>query len=356
MIVSPKDIARRIQNLYLPPSRKTSWSFGDFTGRCPARYFSYGRWALFEALNTAGIVKDDKVLLPAFICRDLLSAINTIGAIPSYYDVDKHMQLADDPDSLTPAKAILAVNYFGFSQEISPFRQYCRKADAVLIEDNAHGFLSRDDEGQALGTRGDIGIFSLRKTLMLPNGAAMVVNADKKNYTIRPQIKPEKKMASISFAAKRFLKNAPLLTSLSTIRLLTDLARTARKITSGYWIAPSAPDAEFNLPGNAAPCAELQYSLDHLDAEQEISRRRDLYSLLDSIMRQNGFEPLFATMSAHVVPYAYPFYASGTEIDRAKKVLSKINLECFPWPELPDNLALEAPAHYRSVWMIPFIW
>ncbi|HAJ26438.1 MAG TPA: hypothetical protein DCG53_04205 [Syntrophus sp. (in: bacteria)] len=356
MYRSAKDIAGRIHDLYFPASHKVSWSFDGFIGWRPVRYFSYGRWALFEALQIAGIGKNDKILLPAFICRDILSAINTIGAIPVYYQVDKHMQLADAPDSLIPAKAILMVNYFGFPQELSSFQHYCRKTGAVLIEDNAHGFLSRDKEGQALGTRGDLGIFSLRKTLTLPNGAAMVINIPDKGYMIKRQIEPEQKRVSASFAAKRFLQNTRQLVNLRTIRIMTSAIRTVRKMTTGHGIAPSAPDVEFKLPGNAAPCMKLQYSLDHLDVEQEITRRRELYRLLDAVMRQNGFEPVFATLSAQVVPYAYPFFVSENQIDRAKKVLSMINLECFSWPELPEDVVPIAPDWFRNIRIISFSW
>jgi hypothetical protein len=191
---------------------------------------------------------------------------------------------------------------------------------------------------------------------MLLNGAAMVVNAYDKSYTIKPQIEIKQAGISISFAMKRFLKKSPWLINLRMIRHLTSLIRTVRKFTSGHWIAPSAPDAEFRLPVNAAPCIELQDSLDRLDAEQEISRRRELYRLLDSVMRQNGFEPVFAFLPKNVVPYPYPFYASGHCIDKAKEVLNKLNLECFLWPELPDNITPEAPVEYKSVWMVPFSW
>lgn len=351
-----KAIARRVNQLCFPKYSDAGWSFDDFIGRRPVRYFGYGRWALFEALRVIGCAKGDSVLLPAFICRDLLSAVNTTGASPVYYDVDRQLQLSASPDALPSAKAVLAVNYFGFPQSLEPFQRYAARTGAVIIEDNAHGFLSRDEEGQALGTRGDIGIFSLRKTLMLPNGAAMVVNAHDKSYTIKPQIEFKQAGLSISFATKHFLKNSPWRINLRMIRYLISFIRTVRKIKSGHWIAPSAPDAEFRLPKSAAPCMKLQYFLDHLDADQEISRRRELYRLLDSGMKQTGVEPVFASLPEHVVPYAYPFYASDNRIGRAKEVLKKLELECFSWPELPDNLAPEAPDEYKSVWMIPFLW
>lgn len=191
---------------------------------------------------------------------------------------------------------------------------------------------------------------------MLPNGAAMVVNAPDKGYTIKPQIEPVQGGGSVSFAAKRFLKNKPGLIDFRAIRFLTSITRTVRKITTGHRIAPSRPDAESHLPESAAPCKELMHFLDHLDAEREIFRRRELYQLLDSIMKQTGIKPIFATLPEHVVPYAYPFYASGQQTRKAKEVLNKFNLECVPWPELPDAVAPEAFAEYKSVWMIPFLW
>lgn len=348
--------AERIGHLYFPTGGSGDWSFDAFVNHRPVRYFSYGRHALYEALRVIGCAKGDSVLLPAFICRDLLSAVNTAGASPVYYDVDRQLQLVESPDALPLAKAILAVNYFGFPQRLGPFQRYAARTGAVIIEDNAHGFLSRDEEGQALGTRGDIGIFSLRKTLMLPNGAAMVVNTLDKGYTIKPQIEIKQAGISISFATKRFLKKSPWLINLRMIRYLTSIIRTARRITSGNRIAPSAPDAEFRLPKNAAPCIELQYFLGHLNAEQEISRRRELYRLLDSVMRQNGFEPVFASLPEHVVPYAYPFYASDNQIGRAKGVLKKLDLEWFSWPELPEDVIPTAPDWFKNIRIIGFSW
>ncbi|MCX5816442.1 MAG: DegT/DnrJ/EryC1/StrS family aminotransferase [Proteobacteria bacterium] len=348
--------AERISHLCFPTENSGDWSFDAFVNHRSVRYFSYGRHALYEALRVIGCAKGDSVLLPAFICRELLSAINTIGAVPVYYHVDKDLQLAELPDALPFAKTILAVNYFGFPQSLEPFQRYAARTEAVIIEDNAHGFLSRDEEGQALGTRGDIGIFSLRKTLMLPNGAAMVINAHDKSYTIKPQIVPSAAGISISFRVKRLIHKSQRFIDLRMIRFLTSIIRTARKITSGNRIAPSAPDAEFRLPGNAAPCIELQYFLDHLDAEQEISRRCELYRLLDSVMRRNGFEPVFASLPEHVVPYAYPFYTSGNQIDEVKEVLEKLDLECFSWPELPEDVIPTAPNWFKNIRIIGFSW
>jgi len=303
-----------------------------------------------------GCTNGDKILLPAFICRDLLSAINTAGFIPVYYDVNRNLQLADPPDLLPPAKAVLVVNYFGFPQNLDPFHQYCKRTGAVMIEDNAHGFLSRDEKGHALGTRGEIGIFSIRKTIALPNGAAMVINVPDRRYQLNPQKITSRAGGSISFTMKRILRKLQPFIDLRMIRLFVSIIRAARKIRTGHEILPSAPDAEFRLPENAVPCEALLSSLAHLDENHEVSRRRELYFILDSIIKRIGYEPVFPSLPDNVVPYAYPFYSSENKIGIARKTLKKIKLDCFPWPELPDAVNPKAPEQYKSIWMVGFLW
>ena len=356
MSVHLKVIARRINQLYFPTDGDTNWSFDVFISHHPVRYFSYGRHALFEALQMIGCTNGDKMLLPAFICRDLLSAINTTGAIPVYYDVDRNLQLAEPPDLLPPAKAILAVNYFGFPQNLDPYHRYCRRTGAVMIEDNAHGFLSRDEKGQALGTRGEIGIFSIRKTLSLSNGAAMVINAPDKCYRLNPQKIPSRRAGSLPFMMKRILGKLQPSIDLKILRLFISITRAARKIVTGYEMSPSAPYAEFRLPKDAVPSKAFLSSLAHLDGNHEVSRRRELYLILDSIIRRKGYEPVFPSLPDSVAPYAYPFYSSENKIGIAKETLKKINLDCFPWPELPDELRQSSFEYYKKVWMVNFLW
>ena len=165
-----------LASVYAPPADRSGWRLEQLAGDAPVRYFAYGRHALAAALQAAGTGAGDRVLLPAFICREVLSAVHAVGARPAYYAVDRALGLAEAAAALPPARAIVAVDYFGFAQDLTPFAAYCARSGAVLIEDNAHGLFSRDDAGRMLGTRGDLGLFSIRKTLAAPDGAALVFN------------------------------------------------------------------------------------------------------------------------------------------------------------------------------------
>lgn len=345
-----------VEQVYSPLRKNTGWSLDNFLGQGKVRYFSYGRHALREGLIAIGIQKGDAVLIPAFICRDLLAAINSLGACPMFYMVGKDLGMAEHPDGLPNARAILAVNFFGFPQNLAPFKAYCSRTGAVLIEDNAHGLLSRDETGQPLGTRGDLGIFSLRKTVALPNGAALFLNSALAGIELSPQGPFSQQSFPWSFRVKQLLRKLSPVMGWRGTRLFTSLGRRLRKIRTGHEIAPSPPDAEFRMPGNALPCKELIGTLASVDAEGEACRRRELYLALEEPIKDAGGEPVFTQLPLHVVPYVFPFYASEEQASAVKKFLGKLGLECHPWPELPDAVMPQAPGYYKKVWMVNFIW
>ncbi len=347
---------KRIQQIYLPPQGDKQWRLEDLIGHDNIRYFSFGRHALVEGLIIAGVKKDDRVLLPGFICRDVLSAVNSIGALPSYYAVDKEFKICTSLDDLPHAKVILAVNYFGFAQNLSPFREYCNRTGAILIEDNAHGLFSQDEDGRFLGTRGDIGIFSFRKTIPIPDGAALVINNPDIAYKLKPQIQFNGKYEPASFKVKQWLRRLVPLIGTTSIQSIISCIRFFRKLRTGYEIYPSTPDAEYILPVRVAPCANLFSYLSSVDIVEEKIRRRELYVWVDTLLKHLDCEPVFKTFPDHVVPYSYPFYMKPSKISKIKAILKKQSLQCFQWPDLPEAMKPVSPEHYKNMWNVQFLW
>ena len=84
------------------------------------------------------------------------------------------------------------VNFFGFPQDIDVYRKFAKKSNSILIEDNAHGLFSKDKKYELLGTRGDVGILSVRKSVTLPNTGMLLINNKKiKNIKDSPKYKRE---------------------------------------------------------------------------------------------------------------------------------------------------------------------
>ena len=139
-------------------------------------------------------------------------------------------------------------------------------------------------------------------------------------------------------------------------RTATSLARLIRRLRTGHAIPPSAPQSETELPAGEAPHAILLEIMRNTDVTNEIMRRRELYRLLPALLDPLRYPPVFPSLPEGTAPYGYPFRADDANAKAARKVLARHGLECLQWPALPDAIAATAPAHYRSVWMVSFLW
>ncbi|APJ04597.1 DegT/DnrJ/EryC1/StrS family aminotransferase [Silvanigrella aquatica] len=319
-------------------------------------YYAYCRHALKNALLILNIKAGDTVLLPAFICKDILSSIHSMSAIPSFYHVNESLEMLEEPENLPNAKAIIAVNFFGFPQNLDKFKKYCSLSNAYLIEDNAHGFLSKDSKNEFLGKRGDVGLYSIRKTLAIPNGAALLINSNK--IKINPDIvnKINENTQTNNFKFKNMLRKFVNYSGIWHIIFLLFIIRTLRKFKTGDIYPKSSAQDEYNLPNEKKAHHLLFYYLKHLIEDEEIKRRRELYSFVEKILIGCPCNPVFPFLPENTAPYLYPFYAEAKDIKFIRKVLSGYHLECFPWPDLPSEIENNCPKYYKNVWGVRFLW
>lgn len=137
-----------------------------------------GTAAIYQAVRALGLPAGATVLAPSYNCGHEIEPLIRLGLRVQPYRVmeDLGIDLDDVERGLAAgAAALFVTHYFGFAQHLAPLRALCDRHGARLIEDCAHALLSDDDEGR-LGRTGDVAIFSMRKTLPLPNGGAFVLN------------------------------------------------------------------------------------------------------------------------------------------------------------------------------------
>lgn len=325
-----------------------------YTASPEVRYFRLGRHAFLAALNIIHLQPSDKVLVPAFICRDLLAPIYAVGAIPVFYEVGLNMRPVNLPE-VGGVRAVLAVNYFGFPQDLLPFRAYCERHAATLIEDNAHGFLSCDENGIPLGSRGDLGIFSIRKTFVLPDGAMLMLNEPRYQTCLEPQLPFSGEALPLAFWVKRGLSWLQRKSGIVLLAMGQDLARRLRRWRTGHAIAPLLPENEFEMPLDPAPHLYSMLALPKLDFINEAYRRRRLYDEFHTRLVSLNIQPVFGKLPAGTVPYGYPFFADVQTAQVAIWLARKQGLDCIHWPDLPAAVTPTAPLHYRTLWMVNFL-
>lgn len=323
------------------------------------RSFSLARHALVAGLKALGVGSGARVLLPEYICRDLLAALHAAGAVPVYYPVDTRLAPALPAHEWPVAAAVLMVNYFGFAQQAAPFEQYRARTGAWLIEDNAHGFLSRDVSGRWLGRRGDAGIFSLRKTFWLDNGAALTLESAP--AALPPQLDETDTPGAGKIRLRRALHTLPAGRAIAalaarTLRVVRKPA-SARRVSSGAVLGAvdenDVDESETVIPGSAAPFRGFARMLAAQDLAAEASRRRALYLKLEPRARALGMLPVFDALPGETVPYGLPVYCD--DASALARLAAAEHLDSIQWPDLPAAVAAQAPAHYRRLHLINFL-
>lgn len=317
------------------------------------RCFSLARHALVVALRAINIQPGDSVAIPELICRELLASLATVGARPVYYRVNERLG-PDDLPSDEGIRAVIAVNYFGFAQDLAPFVDFCTSTGAILIEDNAHGFLSSDETGQILGTRGAMGITSVRKSIRIADGAILSVNESHLIDRIHDQL-PATTNSIHLFRLRRLLAMIERRFHIPILRLTRAILRTLRKIRTGSSLPVATSVKETEILQLAGPHISSIHIIELLDSNLEIARRRELYAQVHKALSKLSLTPLFPELPRGTVPYGYPFYADELTLREANSKVARYGVEIIRWPELPDAISPSAPFHYTNLWLVNFL-
>lgn len=143
---------------------------------------SNGTMALYMALKAVGICKGDKVIVPGFTFIASANAVVLAGGTPVFADIDARTFNLDpmfceniiDGDT----KAIMPVDIYGQSADMSAIMQVALKYGLKVIEDAAQGVGGTFD-GYGMGTIGDAGCLSFYADKIMTTGeGGMVLTND----------------------------------------------------------------------------------------------------------------------------------------------------------------------------------
>ncbi|WP_295749011.1 DegT/DnrJ/EryC1/StrS family aminotransferase [Undibacterium sp.] len=158
----------------------------EYYSPSPIYLSNYGHHAIEVALRIFHRSRSERnqVIIPAYICPSVVQAIQTCGLIAVSVDVDDDLNL--NPNAMLAAfgsrtLAVIAPHMYGCPAKIEQIEQICKDAQIFLIDDAAQVMGVRSNNGQLLGTFGDVGIlsFAQSKTLVTGirgSGGALIVN------------------------------------------------------------------------------------------------------------------------------------------------------------------------------------
>lgn len=143
---------------------------------------SSGTAGIFLALEALDITEGDEVILPTYVCIALLNGIMMIGAKPVVVDIDiDNLSLTAEiveKHVTARTKAIIAVHSYGIPCELDELV----KLPVPIIEDCAQALGSKFEDGQPIGSKGALSVFSFYATKPLTGGYGGAVLAGDNKY------------------------------------------------------------------------------------------------------------------------------------------------------------------------------
>ncbi|MBE9373699.1 DegT/DnrJ/EryC1/StrS family aminotransferase [Saccharopolyspora sp. HNM0983] len=142
-----------------------------------------GTAALGLVLRGMGVGRGDEVVVPAFGCAPLASAVLGVGAAPVFADIDPHRMTAD-PDEVERSitgrtKALLPAHMFSVMADMPRFAEIARRRGVRLVEDSAVA-QGAERHGVPAGLWGEAGVYSFVqvKSFGMPGEGGAVVTRD----------------------------------------------------------------------------------------------------------------------------------------------------------------------------------
>jgi len=326
---------------HLPVScffKKRLNQFNRFIPNSPGFLTSSGRDSLRLIIRVLNLTERDEVLLPSYLCGDILIPFEEEGVNFSFYKVNKDLRvdISDIEGRITKkTKAIMAIHYFGYPQRIEELRRLCEEQSLCLIEDTVQSFLSKYN-GEFLGSVGDLAFTSFRKYLPVLDGSLVLINAEGINSN-------NLKWANPSLTHALYLCLRYLGMSSKNLHLKAHIVPEPLFL----WLFAMADKALNKYPKPAKMSHSSTRLLCRLDFGDVITRRRANFQYLLDNWHFDMIQPLFHELPADVCPLGFPVLASDR--DYVKQELVKRGV--YPpihW-NLPSDIDKE---EFKTSWEI----
>lgn len=165
-----------------------------------------GRVGIYLAVKLL-ITPGQKVVLSPYTIADVINMVVCAGGVPVFADIDRSSTniRAEDIERLIDDQtgAVMVTHLHGMACEIEKIADICKARNIPLIEDAAQSFGARV-HGKAVGTFGDVGVFSfgMYKNITAFYGGIVVTNNEALHRAMAKELDRVPYMASGMLCAK----------------------------------------------------------------------------------------------------------------------------------------------------------
>jgi perosamine synthetase len=274
-----------------------------------------------------GIGPGDDVLAPAYNCGSEIDPVFCAGATVRMYPIASNLRISLDDIKqrcTSRTRVVYVTHYFGWPHDLQAIAEFCRARGIYLFEDCALALFSKS-ESQWVGQAADAAIFSLPKTLGVPDGGVLTLRS-------------VSSLDSVQLTSPRFAAVARRALSLTTSHLRYQLylgasVRSARKPASVHQTDGEMPPSYYYEP-SAAPSgmSRLTRNLiaDIVPEQVAVRRRANYLQLAHAIGGLSGVRLLLGSAPlAGVCPVGLPVLIE--QRDQWLGALWQRGIGAYPW-------------------------
>lgn len=294
-------------------------------------FLSSGRDGLHYLISALKLSSEDCVLLPSYLCQEVLNPFSRRGVKVVFYQVNESLNIvAEDFKQKISNKTKLAViiHYFGFPQNAGEVLEFCRNHKVPVLEDRVQAMLTTHPK-----ERGDFTLSSFRKFFPVTDGAVL---SFKEGMPLDP-VPLIRSLSHKSCVWSRFIglltKNYYEKTGLNFLQKL-----------SGHFFSRS-----YNLRSiypKPAPMSSIAFRLmSAVDVKNAVKQRRENYmAYLKTTGTLRKIKSVFETLPEGVCPLRFPVRVADGKRDELQQFLKLNNINTFVEWELPGEISPEFAA------------
>jgi dTDP-4-amino-4,6-dideoxygalactose transaminase len=309
--------------------------------------FYSARYALFHGLAALGLRSGDKLLVPAYCCGTEVDPILAKGIEIKWYKIEEDLSISIDhlqKEWEEGVKGLLVTHYLGFDYLTEEIMNFVNERKILLIEDCAHAFLSSTESDIPLGAIGDAAIFSLRKSLPIPDGGALMLkNIDLNGGSFK--LEPPNPFSVLFRSFELFGKNSTP-SGRYKARILSHYTRCVGKAARNFrfflrvfyklfnfgescLVNPNSYDFDTKA-SNWNMSAFSRRLLQFQDWKDIVKRRRENFTyLLEKLQGIDGVKPLMSSVPDGICPLFFPLLVKNRE--KLHDFLLKHGVDSHPW-------------------------
>jgi len=324
----------------------TNYSTSSYFDLTNIDFYSSGREALLSGLISLGLQDDDSIIVPAFMCSSAIEPLKLFGFNLIFVDVDGNLNLSIDNvrkviktnDSIS---ALISVQYFGMTKDISELIAVCRNHEIKVIEDVSHSFMSQFLRDKA-SIKSDIEIFSMRKSLPILDGGALRVNKISKAKIKRNNDLCVSRISNTKFLIFRIFEKVLIKTGINIYARFLDTLKNK--------IQNQKNNEVINLNIRAGqPSQQLKK---YLGNEEYIKKSQQKiitnFNQLSVSLKKIGLRVLLESVGDKVIPQACVVYDDyGGLVD----YLRSVGVGAWRWPdiEMPKEIYDNPEAYPNTI-------